>query len=132
MPRYVASGARSEVPIASWIRRGFCTILESMTASVETWNSYAQLIARLSPRISHILFANADATSWWSSDPSRASRAQQSLSLLLNSSHDRRGAIDGLADSHDGAASCYGFRIRGALGELLGFVIVELPQPEAR
>jgi diguanylate cyclase (GGDEF)-like protein len=123
--------ASAEVTIASWIRGGFCWILGLMTASVETWKSYAQLLARLSPRISHILFANADATAWWSSDPSSVSRVQHSLSLLLSSRAGRRGEIDGMVDSEDSAESRYGFRIRGALGELLGFVIVALPQPEA-
>ncbi len=31
-----------------------------MTASAETWKSYAQLLTRLSPSISHILFAGPD------------------------------------------------------------------------
>ena len=103
-----------------------------MTASVETWNSYAQLLARLSPRISHILFASADGTSWWSSDPTSASRVQYALSLLRNSHAARHCEVDGLIETEDSAESRYGFRIRGALGEVLGLVVIALPQPEAR
>src|SRR5258708_9255435 len=44
----------------------------------------------------------------------------------------RPNEIDGLVAAEDGAESHYGFRIRGALGELLGFVVIALPQPEAR
>jgi diguanylate cyclase (GGDEF)-like protein len=103
-----------------------------MSAPAETWQSYAQLLVRLSPRISHILFAGADGTLWWSSEPSSASRVQHALSLLLNPPTTRRTEIDGLAETEDCAESCYGFRIRGALGELLGLVVIALPQPEAR
>jgi diguanylate cyclase (GGDEF)-like protein len=103
-----------------------------MTASVETWKSYAQLLARLSPRVSHILFASADGTSWWSSDPTSASRVQYALSLLLSSHTARLSEVDGLMETEDNAESRYGFRIRGALGEVLGLVVIALPQPEAR
>jgi diguanylate cyclase (GGDEF)-like protein len=103
-----------------------------MSASIETWKSYAQLLARLSPGVSHILFANADGVSCWSSDPSDASRARHALALLMGSHTIRPSEIDGLAAAEDGAESHYGFRIRGALGELLGHVVVALPQPEAR
>jgi diguanylate cyclase (GGDEF)-like protein len=103
-----------------------------MTASVETWNSYAQLLARLSPRVSHILFAGADGTWWWSSDPSSSSRVQYALSLLLRSHTLRHSDVDGVMETEDSAESRYGFRIRGALGEVLGLVVVALPQPEAR
>jgi hypothetical protein len=44
----------------------------------------------------------------------------------------RPGEIDGLVAAEDGAESRYGFRIRGALGELLGFVVIALPTPKAR
>jgi diguanylate cyclase (GGDEF)-like protein len=103
-----------------------------MSASIETWKSYAQLLARLSPSISHILFANADGVSWWSSNPSDASRARHTLALLMGSHTIRPGEIDGLVAAEDGAESRYGFRIRGALGELLGFVVIALPTPKAR
>ena len=36
-----------ELPNTSWIRGGSCRILGSMTASVETWKSYAQLARAL-------------------------------------------------------------------------------------
>ena len=103
-----------------------------MTASVETWKSYAQLLARLSPRISHILFASADGTSWWSSDSAGASRVQYALSLLLRPHTLRHREIDGLAETQDSSESRFGFRIRGALGEVLGLVVIALPAPEAR
>jgi diguanylate cyclase (GGDEF)-like protein len=103
-----------------------------MTASVETWKSYAQLLARLSPSISHILFASADGATWWSSDPSSASRVQYALSLLSGSHTTRPSEIDGLVETEDRAESRYGFRIRGALGEVLGLVVIALPQREAR
>src|SRR5271165_2815132 len=103
-----------------------------MTASVETWKSYAQLLARLSPRISHILFASADGTSWWSSDSAGASRVQYALSLLLRPHNLRHREIDGLAETQDSSESRFGFRIRGALGEVLGLVVIALPAPEAR
>src|SRR5271170_1947934 len=103
-----------------------------MTASVETWKSYAQLLARLSPRITHIVFASADGTSWWSSDRASASRMQYALSLLQGSHTTRHGEIDGLMETQDSAESRYGFRIRGALGELLGLLVIALPTPEAR
>jgi diguanylate cyclase (GGDEF)-like protein len=103
-----------------------------MSASVETWKSYAQLLMRLSPRISHILFASADGTCWWSSDPSSASRVQYAVSLLVNSQGGvRRGEVDGLQETADSAESRYGFRIRGALGEVLGLVVIALPKPES-
>src|ERR1700688_4885447 len=102
-----------------------------MSASIETWKSYAQLLLRLSPSISHILFANADGVSWWSSDPSDASRARHALALLMGSHTIRPNEIDGLAAAEDDAESHYGFRIRGALGELLGFVVISLPAPKA-
>jgi diguanylate cyclase (GGDEF)-like protein len=107
-------------------------MLGAMTPSVETWKSYAQLLARLSPRISHIQFASADGASWWSSDPSSASRVQYALALLQTSHPVRRSDIDGLVETQDSAESRFGFRIRGALGEVLGLVVIALPDPEAR
>ena len=101
-----------------------------MTASVETWKSYARLLARLSPRISHILFASADGTSWWSSDPASSSRVQYALSLLLSEPSVRDREIDGLMETQDSAESRYGFRLRGALGELAGLLVIALPTNE--
>ncbi len=104
----------------------------AVTASVETWKSYAQLLTRLSPSISHILFASPDGTCWWSSEPADASRVQYALSLLLKSHAARQRDIDGLIETADSAESRYGFRVRGALGEVLGLVIIALPAPESR
>jgi diguanylate cyclase (GGDEF)-like protein len=103
-----------------------------MGASAETWKSYAQLLARLSPSISHILFAGADGATWWSSDPPSASRVQYALSLLLSSHTTRPSELDGLVETEDRAESRFGFRIRGALGEVLGLVVIALPQREGR
>ena len=103
-----------------------------MTASAETWKPYAQLLTRLCPSISHILFANPDGTSWWSSDPAGASRVQYMLSLLLGPRATRHGEFDGLMESLDNSESRYGFRLRGALGELLGLLVIALPTPKAR
>jgi diguanylate cyclase (GGDEF)-like protein len=105
---------------------------KAVTASAETWKSYAQLLARLCPRISHILFAGADGTSWWSSDSDGASRVQYALSLLLRSNTTRHSDIDGVVETQDSTESRFGFRIRGALGEVLGLVVIALPRPEAR
>jgi hypothetical protein len=82
-----------------------------MTATVETWKSYAQLLARLSPRISHVLFASADGTSSWSSDPSWSNdpssetRVQRTLSSLVGSHSNRHSDIDGLAETEGGVHS---------------------------
>jgi diguanylate cyclase (GGDEF)-like protein len=103
-----------------------------MIPSAETWTSYAQLLSRLSPRISHIQFASADGDSWWSSDPSSASRVQYALALLQNSHPARHTDVDGLVETVDSSESRFGFRIRGALGEVLGLVVIALPAPEAR
>jgi diguanylate cyclase (GGDEF)-like protein len=132
---HTVNGARNyaaEMPNTSWIPRSVYRILGLMTASVETWKSYAQLLTRLSPRITHILFASADGTSWWSSDPASASRVQYALSLLLRSHTTRHSDIDGLVETQDSSESRFGFRIRGSLGEVLGLVVIALPLPEAR
>src|SRR5277367_2269504 len=103
-----------------------------MTASLETWKSYAQLLARLNPRISYTLIARGDGITWWASDPDGASRMQSILSRLLCSHTARHNEIDGVMETEEGSESRCGFRIRGSLGELLGFVVIALPQPEAR
>ena len=103
-----------------------------MTASAETWKPYAQLLTRLCPSISHILFADPDGTSWWSSDPSGASRIQYMLSLLLCPRTTQHGEFDGLMESLDSSESRYGFRIRGALGDVLGLLIIALPTSKTR
>ena len=101
-----------------------------MTPSAETWKSYAQLLTRLNPRISHIEFASADGSSWWSSDSASASRVQYALTLLQNPQPARRSSIDGLVETQDSSESRFGFRIRGALGEVLGLVVIALPAPD--
>jgi len=102
-----------------------------MTASGETWNSYAQLLTRLIPKVSHILFASPDGSVWWSSDARNASRVQYALALLQNPAAPRN-EVDGLVETEDSAESRFGFRVRGALGELLGLIVIALPMPDAR
>jgi diguanylate cyclase (GGDEF)-like protein len=123
---------RAEVPNASWFRAAIWRILRAMSATLETWNSYAQLLCRLCPRISCILFAGADGSAWWASDPSCASRMQYALSLLQAAPGKHHEDIDGVRETLDSSESRFGFRIRGPLGELLGSVVIGLPQPEAR
>jgi diguanylate cyclase (GGDEF)-like protein len=103
-----------------------------VAASDETWKAYAQLLERLSPRITHVQFASADGTSWWSSDPEGACRVQYALSLLLRPHTTRHREVDGVVETQDSTESRFGFRIRGALGEVLGLVVIALPNPEAR
>ncbi len=103
-----------------------------MTASAETWKPYAQLLMRLCPSISHILFADADGALSWSSDPASAPRVQYVLSLLLGPRTSRHREIDGLMETLDSTESRYGFRVRGALGEVLALVVIALPTLKAR
>jgi diguanylate cyclase (GGDEF)-like protein len=128
----VAREFAAELRNTSWILGGRRQMLGTVTAAVETWKSYAQLLARLAPRTSHILFASADGTCWWSSDPSSSSRVQYALSLLLSAPATRDRGIDGLVETEDSTESRFGFRIRGVLGEILGLVVIALPAPEAR
>ena len=97
-----------------------------MTASVGVWESYARLLTRLCPTISHIVFSGADAQPLWSSGPNAPALLRptlESLSIVTAGGHsDADGvAMDCASDA------CYGFRIRGALDEVLGFVAVAIP-----
>jgi len=91
-----------------------------MPASVDTWKSYAQLLQRLCPSITHIVFAGADAQPLWSNDPASAGRLQATLTSLSRSTPGGHVDIDGVASFE--AEACYGFRIRGGLDEILAFV----------
>src|SRR5208282_4743846 len=95
-------------------------MLTRMPASVETWKSYAQLLQRLCPSISHVVFAGADGEPEWSSDPGSAGRLQATLTSLASFTPGAHFDMDGVA-TFEGQA-CYGFRIRGGLDEILGFV----------
>jgi len=97
-----------------------------MTASVDTWKSYAQLLARLGPSINRIVFADSDAKPLWSSDASSAALLQATLSSLSCRNAGGHGDIDGVADER-GTDACYGFRIRGGLDEVLGLLAVATP-----
>jgi diguanylate cyclase (GGDEF)-like protein len=93
-----------------------------MTALVDTWKSYGQLLTRLHPSITHIVFAGADAVPLWSSEAGAAELLRGTLSSLLTSSRRRNNDVDGLTGAGEPAEMHYGFRIRGGLGELLGLV----------
>jgi diguanylate cyclase (GGDEF)-like protein len=97
-----------------------------MPASVDTWKSYAQLILRLCPSISHVVFAGADAAPLWSSDPASAALLQPTLCSLSCRGAGAQRDIDGVMETLE-ANACYGFRIRGSLNEILGFVAVATP-----
>ncbi len=104
----------------SWFCGGQSAKLWRMPASVDTWKSYAQLLQRLCPSITHVVFAGADAQPVWSSDPGSAWRLQATLTSLACFTPGGHGEVDGVATFE--ADACYGFRIRGGLDEILGFV----------
>src|ERR1017187_1081863 len=97
-----------------------------MTASVGTWESYAQLLTRLCPAISHSVFSGADAQPRWSSGPNAPALLRSTLESLSIVTTGRHGDADGVA-VECAADACYGFRIRGALDEVLGFVALAIP-----
>jgi diguanylate cyclase (GGDEF)-like protein len=99
-----------------------------MTASVGTWESYARLLLRLCPNIGHIVFSGADAQPLWSSDPSAPARLQSTLQSLSFATPGGHSDTDGLIMECAGDAR-YGFRIRGGLDEVLGFVALAVPAP---
>ncbi len=97
-----------------------------MTASAGTWESYAQVLTRLCPAIGDIVFSGADAQPLWSSGanaPELLRSTLESLSMVAARGH---GGADGVA-MQCAAGACYGFRIRGALDEVLGFVALAIP-----
>ncbi len=95
-------------------------MLTRMPSTVDTWTSYAQLLRRLCPRITQVVFAGADAEPLWSSDPGSAGSLQATLTSLATFAPGGHSDIDGVAVFE--AQACYGFRIRGGLDEILGFV----------
>ena len=95
-----------------------------MAASLETWQSYGALLERLFPRIQHSLLAGGDGANLWASAPEAAAQLQQTMAILASSGTNRQSEIDGLLDLHSAPTAHYGFRIRGALGEVLGFVLI--------
>src|SRR5271169_7133416 len=97
-----------------------------MRASVGTWESYARLLLRLCPNIGHIVFSGADAQPLWSSDPSSPALLRSTLQSLSLATAGGHSDADGVTTECAGDA-CYGFRIRGALDEVLGFVAVAIP-----
>ncbi len=97
-----------------------------MTASVGTWESYAQLLMRLCPNIGHLVFSGADAQPLWSSDPSSPALLRPTLQSLSMPKAGAHSDADGLVMECAGDA-CYGFRIRGGLDEVLGLVAFAVP-----
>ncbi len=97
-----------------------------MSAGILPWQSYGALLARLLPNLQRTLFAGADGSILWCSDPASTASLQPTLSILAHTGTNRHTEIDGLADLHGGPARSFGFRIRGALGDVLGFVVVAL------
>ena len=91
-----------------------------MAASVETWQSYGALLARLFPKIQHSVLAGGDGAVLWASDAEAATQLQQTMQIVASSGTNRQSEIDGLLDLHCAPAAHYGFRVRGALGEVLG------------
>ncbi|HUE11598.1 MAG TPA: hypothetical protein VMQ54_11695, partial [Steroidobacteraceae bacterium] len=81
-----------------------------MPASVDTWKSYAQLILRLCPSISRIVFAAADAAPLWSNDPASAALLHSTLASLSCRTVGAQRDIDGVMQRLENDA-CYGFRI---------------------
>ena len=98
-----------------------------MAASTDTWKSYGQLLSRLLPNISHSLLASSDGKILWCSEAAESFVAPTLAMLLSTSANSRQCEIDGLAEFHELRGSQFGFRIRGALGELLGFVVIAIP-----
>lgn len=96
-----------------------------MAASNETWASYGALLERLLPDISRSLIATADGSVLWPADAPLAATLQPTLSILTSTATNRLCEIDGLADP-DAAGWAFGFRVRGPLGEMLGFLVIEL------
>jgi diguanylate cyclase (GGDEF)-like protein len=95
-----------------------------MAASLETWQSYGALLERLFPRIQHSVIAGGDGANLWASAPEAAAQLQQTMAILASSGTNRHSEIDGLLDLHSAPTAHYGFRVRGALGEVLGFVLI--------
>jgi diguanylate cyclase (GGDEF)-like protein len=101
-----------------------------MAASVETWQSYGALLARLFPKLQHSVLAGGDGAVLWASDAQAAAQLLQTMQIVASSGTNRQSEIDGLLDLHCAPAAHYGFRVRGALGEVLGFVLLAT-QPDA-
>src|SRR5271169_6022794 len=97
-----------------------------MTASVGTWESYARLLLRLCPNIGHIVFSGADAQPFWSSDPSSPALLRSTLQSLSFATAGGHSDADGVI-MECAADAYYGFRIRGGLDEVLGFVALGVP-----
>lgn len=95
-----------------------------MTASIETWRAYGRLLARLYPNLHHAMLAGADGRVLWTGDAQAAALLQPTLAILASSGSNRQRNIDGLLDLDAAPVARYGFRVRGELGEVLGFVLL--------
>ena len=94
-----------------------------MSAPIETFRSYGALLQRLLPQFSHALIAGANGTVLWISDPEAARVLDQTRSQLVRRSHDTPAGPDSVADPDDKAAR-FGFRVSGAHGDPLAYVLV--------
>jgi diguanylate cyclase (GGDEF)-like protein len=95
-----------------------------MAASIDTWNAYGALLQRLWPDVEHALLAGADGRLIWSSDAEPQTALRATLAILASSGTNRQSDLDGLRDTHEAGSARYGFRVRGALGEILGLVVI--------
>jgi diguanylate cyclase (GGDEF)-like protein len=105
-----------------------------MSAPIGIFQAYGALLQRLLPQLSHALIAGADGVVLWASDPAAASALQSTREMLARCASnrytsDRSAEIDGLADP-DGASERWGFRVRGALGAPLAYVLVAADSAE--
>jgi len=97
-----------------------------MAASIDTWNAYGALLRRLWPDVEQTLIAGADGRSIWASGDAASPSLRGTLTILASSGTNRQSDPDGLRDTHGGTPARYGFRVRGALGEILGLVVIGL------
>jgi diguanylate cyclase (GGDEF)-like protein len=102
-----------------------------MTVQLPTWQPYGALIDRLMPNIEHAMIASADGEILWASDAEAGAMLRSTLGILASSTGSRPGELDGLLDVLIAPMARYGFRIRGALGEVLGLVLLAT-KPETR
>jgi diguanylate cyclase (GGDEF)-like protein len=95
-----------------------------MAASIDTWDAYGALLRRLWPDVENTLITGADGHPIWASDAEVSPDLRATLAILASSGTNRQSDPDGLRDAHGKAPVRFGFRVRGALGEILGLVVI--------
>ena len=60
-----------------------------MSAGILTWQSYGALLARLLPNLQRTLFAGADGSILWCSDPASVGALQPTLAILVHTGTNR-------------------------------------------